>query len=266
MTEIIKRYDFILSLGRFCHTTGMLNINGLKLFDGPWDWSGTGDIEGIYKRIKCLYKGFNHWFDYKNFVPMEPKYHDKLYNGAITNVPRPQIGKNTVEEQNPNPYIGIFNTSTLTYYIHDWKQTPSFDEQFPGIAEKYNRRAYRTQRFIEQSDSILLIYMSHLADQKRDLQLNQNIIIRLMTNLRKKYKNKIIDLYMFDHSNDKIYYNGFYTRQILDVGIIRYISNHDDVWPENDPDPHHNVHNFMLPISVCNILSQIGLTDKWRMP
>lgn len=272
MTEKIKKYDYILSIGRFCHTTGLLNSNGLKFFDGPWDWSGTGDETGVYDRIKRLTTGFKHWFDRKDFVPLEPEYKDKLFLGTVPSSPRPQSkaipvspvsNQSNIKSRQP---IRIYNKRTQTYYGHDFYNSPSFDEQFPEIAERYNRRAYRTQRFIEQSDSILLVYMSHLADQRRDLPLNADIIIKLMKKLRKKYPEKIIDLYMFDHSNAPCYKNGFYIRQVLDIGIIRYISNHDEFWPSTDTDPAHAANNFMMPISICHILSRVGLTDKWKMP
>ncbi len=101
MTDIIKKYDFIVSLGRFCHTTAMLNNNNLKIIDGPWDWT-------------------------------------------------------------------------------------SFKEQFPQVAKKYQRRAERVLNFIKYSDSILLVYMNNIADQQRNLPLDEKKVLRVMKKLRKK--------------------------------------------------------------------------------
>ena len=63
MSEIIKKYDFIISLGRLCHVSAMLANNGLKVVNGPWDWSGTAYTSTIYNRLKNLKKGFKHFFD-----------------------------------------------------------------------------------------------------------------------------------------------------------------------------------------------------------
>ena len=54
MSEIIKKYDFIISLGRLCHVSAMLANNGLKVVNGPWDWSGTAYTSTIYNRLKNL--------------------------------------------------------------------------------------------------------------------------------------------------------------------------------------------------------------------
>lgn len=58
MSEIIKKYDFIISLGRLCHVSAMLANNGLKVVNGPWDWSGTAYTSTIYNRLKNLKKRF----------------------------------------------------------------------------------------------------------------------------------------------------------------------------------------------------------------
>ena len=80
MSEIIKKYDFIISLGRLCHVSAMLANYGLKVVNGSWDWSGTAYTSTIYNRLKNLKKGFKHFFDEKEFVDLEPL-RDDLLNG-----------------------------------------------------------------------------------------------------------------------------------------------------------------------------------------
>lgn len=68
---------------------------------------------------------------------------------------------------------------------------------------------------------------------------------------------------MFDHS--PVFHNGNYVRSVLDVGVIRYISNHDEVFPEDDNDIRHQANSLMMPKSICRILEHIKLTDKFKM-
>lgn len=263
MQNFVKKYDFILSLGRCCHVTDLLAKNGLKCIDGPWDWSGTAYKETIYNRIKSLYNGFNGFFDKKNFVDFEP-YKDDLYKDWFYEALRPiNINSNCQKTENVNPEKPYYNKKTKTYYMHDFHKYPDFDTQFLNIKEKYMRRARRTLNFIKFSESILLVYMSHIADQRRDLYLDNRIIVKLMSKLRKKYPNKIIDLFIFDHDS-KFHGENFY-RDVIDVGIIRYVSNHDDVFPETDENPKHIADGLMMPKSICYILSKIELTDRHIM-
>lgn len=266
MSEIIKKYDFIISLGRMCHVSAMLANNGLKVVNGPWDWSGTAHTSTIYNRLKSLRKGFRHWFDEKDFVDFEP-YKDDLFGSWCYEAVKPvsEVSNNAPHQNNENynPEHGYFNMRTKTYYLHDFYERPSFKEQFPTIAQKYHRRMERTLNFIKNSNSVLLVYMNHIADQRKDMPLNEDKVIRLMAELRNKYSGKTIDLYMFDHSP---YFKGEnFQRIILDVGIIRYVSNHDEVFPPTDTDTRHIADGLMMPQSVCYVLSKILLTDRHKV-
>lgn len=260
MNESTKKYDYIISLGKVCHCSALLNNNGLKLFDGPWDWSGTGRAEGIYKRLKVLYKNFDHCLDYKDFTPVHPKYDGEL--GGFTEALEHK--KTIVKMQPPsNKELPVYNLKTLTYYYHDFFEHKSIKEQFPAFKEKYERRYVRNNSFIEAADSVLLIYMSHIANQKKDVHLDDTKIVSHIKRLRAKYPTKNIDLYMFDHSPN--FHDGNYARSVLDVGVIRYISNHDEVFPEDDDDVRHRANFLMMPKSICKILEHIKLTDKFKM-
>ena len=262
MTEIIKRYDLVIPIGRFCHCAGLLNNYGLKLFDGPWDWSGTGREEGIYKRLEALTQGFDGWFEREDFVPLDGENALYLTDYTEPSAPRPEyiFQKRMLA---PSPDIWFYNKKTFTYYGHDFKINIAFDKQFDLIKTRYLRRFRRIEKFIQSANSILLVYMCHIADQKRDLHLDENMVLKYMSDLRCKYKDKVIDLYMFEHNHDIV--DDDWKRYILDVGIIRYESNHDNVWDTNDKNPKHQANEFMMPKSVCNILEQITLTDKFKM-
>lgn len=264
MSAIIKKYDFIMSIGRFCHCTAMLNNHGLKLFDGPWDWSGTGRVEGIYKRLDALTNGFDGWFNREDFVHFEEPDSLMLTDFTDPNALRPHKEiKSDLLPEIYSPMCWFYNKSTLTYYGHDFKSEATFDSQWEEFIKKYKRRIYRTESFINASDKILLVYMSHIADQKRDLPLDFNIVIELMKNIRKRYPGKEIDLYMFTHRND--IKGDLYFRQVWDVGIVNYFSNHENVFPAKDSNISHQANGFMMPKSICKILEKIALTDKFNM-
>ena len=285
MTEIIKRYDLVIPIGRFCHCAGLLNNYGLKLFDGPWDWSGTGREEGIYKRLEALTQGFDGWFEREDFVLMDPQYSHEIAEKAGYLALRPTVNPpansivgltassvksvwdakreddNIIKDNTPNPEVRYYNKKTLTYYGHDFFQLPDFNEQFKNFKSKYGRRCYRLFEFFKAADSILLVYMNNFADQRKELPLDRLKVIDIMNKVRHCYQNKIIDLYMFDHQ-DAINNS---RREIWDVGIIDYLSDHYWVYSPEDADYRHRVHGFMAPVEICKIIEQIGLTDKFKM-
>jgi hypothetical protein len=273
MSEIIKEYDFIISLGRFCHTSAILNNNGLKIVDGPFDWSGTAHESTIYNRIKRLHKGFKHYFDKKDFYKFADDKTD-LYQDWYLDAVRPitvasdstrmkSIREDAENAINTDIAVGYYNTREHTYFVHDWQMNKDFDSQFDTIRKKYMRRIERTLNYIKNSNRILLCYMNHIGDQRRDLPLESTKVVRIMNKLRQKFPGKTIDLYMFDH--DPSFSGEHFRRDVLDVGIIRYVSNHDDVFPSEDTNPKHIADGLMMPKSICYILSKIKLTDKHKM-
>lgn len=265
MSEIIKEYDFIISLGRMCHVSAMLNGNGLKIVNGPWDWLATSDTETIYQRIKSLTKRKQETFnkrDFKSWEPYQHKFFQDWCENAVKPEQQPSAMEETAQPKNRQGH-GYYNVKNKTFYLHDFFEEPDFSQQLPQENKKYMRRFQRTLNFIDYSERVLLVYMNHLADQRLDLPLNAKKIIRLMAELRAKYPGKTIDLYMFDHS--PFFVGGNFQRIILDVGIVRYISNHDVVFPATDTNPRHIADGLMMPQSVCYILSKIALTDKHKM-
>lgn len=261
--EIVKHYDLIFSLGRCCHCAGLLEANNLRLFDGPWDWSGTGRKSGIYKRLEALCKGFDGWFNEKDFKEMDQKYAHHLTEGMVPYAPKTRQAINNPPKPLENPEKWYFNPKTRTYYAHDFHVNPSFKEQWPAFKKRYERRIDRAMSFIKEADSVLLVYMNHIADQRKDLPLDRIKTLQLLKRIRAKYPDKKIDLYMFNHSPNLT--DGQYVREVWDVGVVNYISNHEDVFPDTDETKGHFSGIFMMPKSICRILEQINLTDKFEM-
>lgn len=256
MNDVPIEYDFIISIGRFCHCTALLANNGLKIIDGPWDWSGTVYEDVMYERIKALRKGFCNHFnkrDFVNFEYIEEEFRRYFNEDAI----RP--GGATTPYCKPK---GYYNKRTKTYFTHDFREGIPFDEEFRNVREKYMRRYTRTLNMIKRSRRTLLVYMSHIAEQGRDLPLNTKKVLREMSKLRKAYPNSIIDLYMFDHNPSFSGTN--FRREVIDAGIVRYHSNHDDVFPSNDTNTKHIADGLMMPQSICYILSKLALSNHCR--
>lgn len=262
MSDIIKKYDLVIPIGRFCHCSSLLNNYDLKRFSGPWDWSGTGADEGIYKRLEALINGFDGWFERKDFIPLEGEYAHYLIDYTDPLALRPTVELHQSSSL-PPPCVWYYNKRTMTYYGHDFHLKKKFDDQFETIKSQYIRRFKRINKFIEKSHSILLVYMNHIADQKRDLPLDEDIVLKYIEDLRKKYPHKIIDFYMFDHANNVK--GDSYTRYVYDIGIIRYVSNHENIWDVDDDNYRHQANGFMMPKSICNILEKISLTDRFKM-
>lgn len=259
------QYDFIISIGRFCHTSGLLAAHNLKLFNGPWDWSGTYCEDVIYDRIERLYKGFDDYLNKADFVVWD-SYKDGFFQDSFFDAPKPK--SISVECQMSNQDISAppeiwdiqyYNIHTNTYYIHDFHNIPSFDEQFDEFHKKYSRRFSRTLDLMKSKNHILLVYMNNIAEQRRNLSLDSKRVLSAMRKLRGAYPNKIIDLYMFDHSDE--YHDLSFKCDILEDGIIRFTSNHYDVFSSDDTDPRHNTNGWMMPKSICYILKNISLTE-----
>ena len=90
------------------------------------------------ERVNLLTGGFRHFFDKKDFI----KHGDK-----------------------PGEYK---NAGTGLVYIHDFPKDGNFDDNFPEVAEKHERRAKRLLDKIHNSDKILAVYIDAYGDPSAD--------------------------------------------------------------------------------------------------
>lgn len=163
----MKTYDIIYSIGRDCACSFYLQANGLRLCSGPVDWITTADFN---QRFDMLISGFKDFMNpkYFEFLPKKPD----VFNDEKCDYYR--------------------NTKTGFDFYHDFPVGVPFEESFPSVAEKYNRRIARFYNNIKSKKRVLLVYFSHHTNTP------DNAIVNLCNKFCKKI-NKQIDFLIIEH-------------------------------------------------------------------
>ena len=166
-----KRYDVIYSIESNCGCAMYLNMLGLRIASGPFDWiTGANSLE---ERINIILNYFNSFLSFDNL-----KFIDKDINH-----------KN--HDFNNDYYI---NTENNILFLHDFKHNILLENMYSKVKEKYDRRI---QRFIDniRSKKTLLIWFS------LNTNTDDNLIKELSDKLNKKFNNSI-DLVVIENSSD----------------------------------------------------------------
>jgi hypothetical protein len=253
-----KTYDLIIPLGHRCHCSDMLRRCvpvPLVKEDGPWDWSGTPYAAGIYKRLDLLIYGFDNFFEREDLMCSLPAEWAQV---STDNTPALYWAKRELLTKTFEN-MKVFNRRTLTEYVHDFKKDQDFEEGFIAVREKYLRRTNRTRRQIDGADRILLVYESHLFDDRTFVPLDSSEVRIRMRRLRSRYPTKTIDMIMFDHDHN-LHANRVLEKRLM-RGVIRYVTNHDMTFPADDDNPHHRLYDVMMPLQVFKILQNYHLKE-----
>ena len=119
------KYDIIYSIGRDCACASYLQQNGLRLTSGPFDWLTNAGFED---RFTLMLNGFEDFLNQKYLKKM-PK---------PTQFPA---------DKNNDYYENIKNN---LYFWHDFPADKSFDEAYPEVKLKYERRIKRFYENIKE--------------------------------------------------------------------------------------------------------------------
>ena len=163
----MKKYNIIYSLGRDCACSSYLKKNGLRLTSGPFDWLTNAGFE---QRFDLILNDFENFLNKEDLIPM-PK---------PTQFP---ADKN-------NDYYE--NKRTGLYFWHDFPADKSFDQSYPLIKQKYNRRIDRFYKNIKKHKRVLLVWFSQLHNTDKDL------IVELCNKFCKKV-GKRVDFLIIEH-------------------------------------------------------------------
>lgn len=127
---IEKEYDLAFSLGGACSCTQTLRKANLQYLSFPFDW-----IRGctILERAKMLVSGMPEFL-----IKEDLRYVDKNVGG----------------------FKDIYRSEKtgITFY-HDFPICGKLDEEFPSVAEKYNRRYKRLIELLKVSSRVLVVYL-----------------------------------------------------------------------------------------------------------
>ena len=123
------QYDFILGLGRACSCSQTLRAAGLQLLSLPFDWIGWAYERDLPYRAELLCDDFTDWIRKEDLAFIRSE----------------------------GPLDRYLDRRTQTMIYHDFPKGVPFDEQYPRVIAKYERRIKRMYRLIESSKRVLLV-------------------------------------------------------------------------------------------------------------
>ncbi len=167
-----KSYDIIYSLGADCSCAEFMKMCDLRATSGPFDWLNNTDFS---TRMQCVLDDFKDFFNKTDLRPLAPDIADNF---------EPVKGYRFYE-----------NTRNKFYYFHDFLDDKLFDDMFPFVPAKYDRRIMRFHKNLAQKRRVLLIWFS------RNHNTDDKTVVDLCDRVCKKY-NKTIDFLIIEHTNN----------------------------------------------------------------
>ena len=125
-----ERFDYICSLGASCLCAVSLRDAGLRLSSGPFDWLLGPSLKS---RVDLVANDFAGWFEPGDFEFLG----------------------------NPETFFNdrYMNRRTGYKFVHDFEIGKPFEEAFPAVREKYERRIARFYERIRSSRRVLFVWM-----------------------------------------------------------------------------------------------------------
>lgn len=169
----VQKYSVMFSFGYACSTAMFLDNQGLRKFSGPFDWiAGTS----FQDRCNLFLNKFENFIKKEDLVPTgEIKggfEHRKLYR----------------------------NISNGILHVHDFNVDKNFDDEYPLVEEKYNRRIKRLLDKIEKSEKTLLVYMEY--QENNNALASDEEIINFINQANEKYSPSKIDMLYIRHNEN----------------------------------------------------------------
>lgn len=184
----MKKYDFIIGLGRACACSQSLRLAGLQLLSQPWDWitmDPSSPGPDILNRVEIITSGFSGWFQEEDliFVRRNPASGKDLYK----------------------------NNRTCFIYPHDFPPDVPLHESYPDVKAKYDRRIDRFLRLVAKAKkSILAVYMDIPTYPTTDVEMCREAQRRLQA----AWPHVRVDFMMFSIETGRAFEN----RKVEDLG------------------------------------------------
>lgn len=166
------KYDCVFSLGEVCFCANYLRAMRLRKFSAPFDWIAGANFE---ERMNFLLNGFKNFF----------KKRDLVYHGR---------------REYPEPCDIYYNRRTHIIFNHDFPLFKSFDESFPKVKERYQRRIKNLYNRLNNAKLALVVYMEQ-AETKSGIKSNKKLCA-LMDELNRKFPTTHIDLMYIRHNEE----------------------------------------------------------------
>lgn len=135
-----RQYDLAIGLGAACSCSQILRHAGLQKLSFPFDWLTPADTgktyeEDLIRRTAHICADFDGWIRKEDFHTRGENDGDHLTNGMIDYV----------------------NTRLGLQFIHDFPRLTPFDQVFPAVQAKYQRRIDRFLGLLRRSQRILVL-------------------------------------------------------------------------------------------------------------
>lgn len=140
-----ERYDYICSIGSSCLCAMSLHDAGLRLSSGPFDWLLGPSLKS---RAEMIANGFAGWFEREDLRC--------IGKTDIVNAKSVKIQRD-----------GYVNDRTGYTFLYDFDAGSSFDEAYPAVREKYERRIERFYNLMRASRRVLLVWVENQYEDDR---------------------------------------------------------------------------------------------------
>ena len=170
-----KKFDLIFSLGEACSCSQILRKCRLQFYSYPFDWLFGSDILTRAKILADDYKGFIDFEDLEDF-------------GQTNKAPA-------------NLCEIYYNKKNNIHFNHDFAYGKTLQETYPKVREKYDRRAERQLKQIEQSNKILFVYVQIPPNRE---EVSDETLAEVRNVLQKRFpKQEITLLYLYCNYDNK---------------------------------------------------------------
>lgn len=142
-----EKYDFIFSIGEACSCSSTLRNAGLQHRSMPFDWVAR---PSLVERAKLFHDNFQNW------LPKEAM---------------ECVGKQLIEKK---PKLIYRNTITGTVFNHDFPLDVPFEEAYPIVKARHDRRIARLYETIRSSRSVLMVNLAPPNETKD--QSNEDLV------------------------------------------------------------------------------------------
>lgn len=167
-----QKYDLVFSLGEACSCTSALRGSGLQFKSYPLDWLFGSDFIGRCKIVASCFKRFLEYSD------LEYTYSERSISC--------------------DAYHNKYNDLTFN---HDFSAGLDLKQTYPTVKDKYDRRISRLLDSINDSNSVLVVYIE--TPVTNHPVVDDNTLIRGCKILADAFPNTKIDLLYFSYSDTK---------------------------------------------------------------
>lgn len=175
-----------------CSCTQSLRKYNLQIRSFPFDWLYGSNFLG---RCQILTQQFNRFIEQRDLKDI-----------------------NTFDGGKSNPCKVYYNSYNDITFNHDFPMGESFENSYPTIKEKYDRRIKRLLENIKTSKNILVVFME--TPTKGHPLIENNIILEGYDIIQKAFPNTNVDLIYLQNSKTQT------TQDVLNKHVYKFILNY----------------------------------------